>query len=405
MRIAIFHDLPSGGAKRSLYEWTRRLSVSHSIDVYTQSTSDSSFCDLQPFANKHRVFPFTPSRLFKTPFGRLNQFQRWRDLNRLKTLNRQIAHEIDSQGYDVVFAQPCLWTQAPPVLRHLRTPAVYYCQEPPRAIYEAEVVRSTDSLPWRHMLDRFDPLIPLYRSALRRLDWESVRSARAVLVNSKFTCDSVSRIYRIKPQVCYLGIDSDFFHPLDHVVRQNYVLSVGAIAPHKGFDFLIESLAILPQDTRPHLVLEGNSENDDARRYLESLAKERGVQLTVEIRPTQETLVHRYNEAALFVYSPHNEPLGLAALEAMACGTPVVGVAEGGVVETVRDRITGRLTPRDAKQFAMVIAELLADDAQRKTLGDQGVKYVRECWTWDASVARIEQHLRAAAQTQPAYAA
>lgn len=405
MRIALFHVLPSGGAKRALYELTRRLSRSHPIDVYTLSTSEASFCDLRPFAKKNLVYPFTPSRLFDTPFGRLNQLQRWRDLNRLKILNQQVALEIDSQDYEVVFVHPCMWTQAPPILRHLRTPAVYYCAEPPRAIYELDAAQSNGSLLWRQMLDRLDPLIPLYRSTLRRLDWESTRSARTVLVNSKFTREAASRVYGIKPEVCYLGVDSTTFRPLDHTMRQDYVLSVGAIAPHKGFDFLIESLATLPPDARPSLTLVGNAESEGTRQHLESLAKERSVRLSIQVSVSQENLVRWYNEAALFMYAPHNEPFGLAPLEAMACGTPVVGVAEGGVMETVRDGIVGRLVPRDVKQFGKVIAELLADDAQRQSLGDQGVKYVRECWTWDASVARVEEHLRTAAQTQPAYAA
>src|SRR5205814_5766541 len=113
VRIAVYHDLPSGGAKRTLYETMRRLSRQHHVDVYSLTTADHAFCDVRPFAYSTRTYTYRPSLLFRSPFGRLNQLQRWRDLERLAGLQSQIAGEIDRHGYDVVFAEPCRWTQAP----------------------------------------------------------------------------------------------------------------------------------------------------------------------------------------------------------------------------------------------------------------------------------------------------
>jgi glycosyltransferase involved in cell wall biosynthesis len=106
-----------------------------------------------------------------------------------------------------------------------------------------------------------------------------------------------------------------------------------------------------------------------------------------------DTLIRRYNEAALVLYAPIREPLGLIALEAMACGTPVVGVNEGGVRETVIDRFTGRLADRDPPAFATVIMELLQDPDLCKQYGYQGREYVLKNWCWDRAVAQIEQAL------------
>jgi glycosyltransferase involved in cell wall biosynthesis len=393
MRIALFHDLPSGGAKRAVYECTRKLASSHRIDVYTLSEANHTFCDIRPLVKSHKIFDFTPRRLFKSPWGRLNQLQRWRDLRQLYQLARRIADEIDSKGYDVVFAQPCMWSQAPLVLLHLRTPAVYYCQEPPRAIYESSSRVDKSSAPLRKMLDRVDPLIHLYRSMSRQLDWEATRKARVVLVNSRFMGESVSRIYGLVPQVSYLGVDTDVFRPLPGVKRQDYVLSVGAIAPHKGFDFLISSLARLHTSRRPSLKLVGNVQVEGQCQSLHALAERLQVNMSIEVGIDQETIVRRYNEAALVTYAPHNEPFGLVPLEAMACGTPVVGVAEGGVPETIIDGVTGRLVSRDPNEFARTIEELLCDTGRRKLMGEQGAKHVQESWTWDAAVNRVEQYL------------
>ena len=80
MRIALFHNTPSGGAKRAIYEWTRRLAANHLVDVYTLSSADHDFCDIRPFVEQHYIFEFQPRGLFGSPWGRLNQLQRWRDL-------------------------------------------------------------------------------------------------------------------------------------------------------------------------------------------------------------------------------------------------------------------------------------------------------------------------------------
>src|SRR5262245_20051660 len=108
MRIAVFHDLPSGGAKRTLYEFVKRLCARHVIDVYALSTADHAFCDVRPLVHASHEVPFTPLRLFQSPFGRINQLQRWRDLRRLESLSRRLATDIDRQSYDVLFAEPSM---------------------------------------------------------------------------------------------------------------------------------------------------------------------------------------------------------------------------------------------------------------------------------------------------------
>lgn len=398
MRIAVCHDLPSGGAKRALRDVLKRLSIVHAIDVYTLSTADQDFCDLRPLARNCYVFPFQSRRLFRSPLGRLNQFQRWRELCELDAVGRRLASSIDSKGYDVVFVQPCMFTQAPLALLHLTTPAVYFCQEPPRVLYEPPLSRGENVSRAQSALDRFDPLLALYRRTARRLDWKATRCARVVLVNSRFACEAVARVYGVAAEVAYLGVDTELFCPEPGTKRQGFVLSVGAIAPQKGFAFLIECLGSLPAERRPPLRLVGNTGVDGYAQFLDNLARTRGVKLQIEVAVDNETLVRRYREATLVAYAPHNEPFGLVPLEAMACGTPVVGVAEGGVLETVVDGVTGLLVRRHPAEFGSAIADLFGSRAQRERLGDLGVRYVRDHWSWDTAVERIRRHLVAVAR-------
>lgn len=76
-----------------------------------------------------------------------------------------------------------------------------------------------------------------------------------------------------------------------------------------------------------------------------------------------DQLVLEYNKAQICVYAPVLEPLGLVPLESMACGTPVVGVREGGVLESIVHEQTGLLTERDPAQFAGAVQHLLSNPA------------------------------------------
>jgi glycosyltransferase involved in cell wall biosynthesis len=82
----------------------------------------------------------------------------------------------------------------------------------------------------------------------------------------------------------------------------------------------------------------------------------------------------------------------------MACGTLVIGVAEGGVRETIRHGETGLLTDRDPKQFADALLKLLADPSLAAELGRRGIEYIRQQWNWDRSVAGLEKHFEEAAR-------
>jgi len=104
------------------------------------------------------------------------------------------------------------------------------------------------------------------------------------------------------------------------------------------------------------------------------------------------------NRASVVAFPSHLEPFGLVPLEAMACGTPVVGVAEAGIRETVENGKTGFLTERSPADFGRAIELLLGDEALRARMGNAGRRHVEECWTWDQSFAMLDENLQRVAQ-------
>src|SRR5260370_22123697 len=83
-------------------------------------------------------------------------------------------------------------------------------------------------------------------------------------------------------------------------------------------------------------------------------------------------LVTTLNKATLLLCTSRLEPFGFAALEANACGLPVVGVAEGGIRETVKDGVKGFLVEPDAESIARAVGQLLRNPSLAKQIGDAG---------------------------------
>jgi glycosyltransferase involved in cell wall biosynthesis len=95
------------------------------------------------------------------------------------------------------------------------------------------------------------------------------------------------------------------------------------------------------------------------------------------------------------LYAPRLEPFGYAPLEANACGTPVIAVAEGGVRETIQDGVNGILVEHASASMAAAIERLMLDDELHRNLSIQAHKLAREIWSLGPSIDRLEQRLLA----------
>jgi glycosyltransferase involved in cell wall biosynthesis len=399
MRIAIYENLPLGGAKRSAYELGRQLSQRHELDLYRLSTTSTRAFDLAPHVRHVYTYRYAP--LFGLLNNRLAQGRLApRSLTMfgpVRRLHRQVAADVESRGYDVVLAHPDSLTQSPYLLRWLRkTPGVYYCQEVLRIAYE----RSLRLEQHNRLRAAPGPLGVLAAAedawVLRRWtadDLRNVRAAQQVVVNSRHSRERVWSAYARDAAVCYLGIDADHFVPDAGAGRRGEVLSIGSPLAIKGHDLVIEALARVPDDVRPALlVVAPSARGADA---LQALALQRRVRLTIETEVDENALIDRYQHAIALVCAARMEPFGLTALEAMACATPVVAVREGGFAETVEDGVTGLLVEPEAGAIADAIARLARDRQFADHLGLKGRARVTQCWTWERSAAQLESILLA----------
>jgi glycosyltransferase involved in cell wall biosynthesis len=401
MRIAIYENLPPGGAKRASFEFGRFLAQRHEVDLYRLSITDNRAFDLAPLI--HQVFTYRYAPLGGVLDARLagghyapRSYTLFRPLRRL---HRRIAADMQHRAYDIVLAHTDAMTQSPYLLRWLADVAsVYYCQEVFRARTEP-MVRELHRQRLRQ--SRFPvSTLRLIEDAwvlprLAAADTVSASAAGTIAVNSQYSRERVAAAYGRDAVVCYLGVDTERFQPDPSMTRRREVLSIGSPPLLKGHGLVIDALGRIPAQRRPALrvVMAGR----DGAADLERQANQQSVTLTIETGLDEAALADRYRTALATIGAARLEPFGLTALESMACGTPVIAINEGGYRESVRDGVTGLLVDPTASALAAGIERLANDPQLADALGQAGRASVIDRWTWAQAGRRVEDVLLRAA--------
>ncbi|WP_460974744.1 glycosyltransferase family 4 protein [Spirosoma knui] len=198
------------------------------------------------------------------------------------------------------------------------------------------------------------------------------------------------------------GFNPEEFYPIDKQLArivlgldptEPVILQLGRIVPRKGVDNVVKALGYLRRTygmVARLLIVGGESDLPDPDLTpeigrLQQLAEDEGVAqwVTFTGRRQRETLRYYYSAADVFVTTPWYEPFGITPLEAMACGTPVVGSAVGGIKQTVLDGETGFLVPpNDPSALAAKLAALLYSKKLRNVMSEASIQHVQEHYTW-----------------------
>ena len=222
---------------------------------------------------------------------------------------------------------------------------------------------------------------------LRSINRPLLRSAGRVIAVSQAVAESLRRngvIESSKITVVHNGIDIDRFDRSR--TRSNdlpiLVGTVGHLAPIKGQDVFVRAAALISA-RRPsvHFVVIGEDKSPQMghRRSLESLIAELGVSEIVTMPGWRDDMPAVLSSLTLFVSAARSEPFGLAIVEAMAAGLPVVAAASEGALEIIEDGISGKLVPvDDPEALAQAINDLLDDPHERSRLGRNALLAARE---------------------------
>jgi D-inositol-3-phosphate glycosyltransferase len=203
------------------------------------------------------------------------------------------------------------------------------------------------------------------------------------------------------------GVDLSRFYPIPSDEAKEFIgvqpceqvlLYVGRIEPLKGIDTLIQAIALMwKQGVYVCLsVIGGNSDEgqdvlDGELARLQSESMQYGVQDLIAFlgKRGQDTLPYYYSAAEAVVVPSHYESFGMVALEAMACGRPVVASQVGGLAFLVQDGVTGFTVPVDDPQaLADCLIRLVQDVSLRQRMGEQAAAFARD-YSWDKIAVRI----------------
>jgi D-inositol-3-phosphate glycosyltransferase len=234
---------------------------------------------------------------------------------------------------------------------------------------------------------------------------EIVAKADRVVCATELEKSQLVHLYNADPErveVVPLGVDVDRFRPLDKAEArrrlgfedEKIVLFVGRLEPLKGVDILINAAAMLESDVECSVLIVGGDESSHAQvTQLQGLASDLGIEHRVAFTGAvdHETLPLFYNAADICVVPSHYESFGLVAVEAMACGVPVVASRVGGLTGTVKDGETGYLVPWLCPEpFAERIEMLLENESLRRNLGEAAREAVTR-YRWPNVAARVLQ--------------
>lgn len=236
------------------------------------------------------------------------------------------------------------------------------------------------------------------------IEQETIRKADHIIAECPQDREDLINYYNASPEkitIVPCGFNPQEFYPVSRSLarsiigidqKENVILQLGRMVPRKGVDNVVKALASAKLKTNALrlVVVGGESDNPDPLQCVEiarlqDVAKREGVldAITFVGRKDRAMLKYYYSAADIFITTPWYEPFGITPLEAMACGTPVIGSNVGGIKYSVADGKTGFLVPpNDPDALADKICMLFDNRNLLNSMKENAVKRVNALFTW-----------------------
>jgi glycosyltransferase involved in cell wall biosynthesis len=336
MKVAIVHDYlhQYGGAEKVIENW---LSMYPDADIYTSFFTPNTFLDSKEInlAHKQGRIETTWLQHFIPKIIKYYKYFFW--------LFPIVMSRLVVKNYDLVLISS---TYCGKNVRYNNCPKlIHYCHSPTRFLHG--LITETDHKSLNPIL-KF--LIPIFIFPLKKLDLQAVKYLNSNgckwISNSKFIQETIENVYQTKSTLIYPPIEIDQFLKLKKTtLPKTFFLSHGRISFHKRLDLAIESCLELNEK----LVISGQSalpkEMIDLRNIVkiaeEKDSSKKGL-VTFLGRTSQEKYLDLLRHCKGFLF-PGKEDFGIAPIEVLASGTPIIAFGQGGALEYIENNINGVL--------------------------------------------------------------
>ncbi len=391
--LATLGGKETGGMNVYVRDLSRQLvRMGHHVDVYTRSQNPAI-----PRVDENGLG--RGARVIHLPAGPERPYSKHLVYDHLPQFAEGVITQAESESlrYDVLHSHYWLsGAVAQALRRHWGTPIVHMF----------------------HTLGRMKNAVaqrPEEREPARRIEVEGhiVHSADVLIAATPVEKEQLVHLYGADPsavRVISPGVDTQRFYPIPSVhakerigvcPERRIILFVGRIEPLKGIDNLLRAIAHLV-DRRPGLrqglcvpIIGGDPDRirqDDEMMRLQDLREELGIGDIVTFlgAKDQDMLPYYYSAAEVVVMPSDYESFGMVALEAMACGTPVIASDVGGLAFLVKHGRTGyRVSARDPVALSDRITRLLTDEGLRRRIGQRAACWA-ESYAWPRIADQIE---------------
>jgi glycosyltransferase involved in cell wall biosynthesis len=319
--------------------------------------------DLFPRAEIFTLFHFPGSvsetiERFPIRTSRLQRFSRLGDYRSLLPLFPRAVESWDLRGYDLILSSSHCVAKG---VRAEGVPHLCYCHTPMRYIWD----RFDDYFPPARMLRR--RLASIVAGRLRRWDVRTAAGVDLFVANSRFVRDRIGRYYGREAEVVHPFVDETFLDAPFASAREPYHVVVSALVPYKRVDLAIAGAR---RAGRRLVVIGGGP-------LLGKLREESGPGVELLGRAPREVLIDRIGRAQSLIL-PGVEDFGITPLEAMALGTPVVALGEGGVTESVVEGENGVFfSPAEPGALAAALLSVENTEWDRSRLRQRAGEFTR----------------------------
>ena len=368
--------------------------LGHEIDVF----SGPPYPDLDPkiklvkipslglYEKKSKFYDVNPMKLLNP----INLFE-WLSVNsggfpepytfgkRIKKILKQnlneydVIHDNQSLAYELLFFQ-----KKKPLVTTIHHPI---------SLDLAYQLQSTNDIFLKLLMRRWHSFLVMQKFVAKRL--------KKIVVPSNSSIEDIKdefHVHKNKMERVMNGIDLNVFYPDSKIKKIPFKLVTVASAdvPLKGLDYLLKALSDLAEvysDISLSIIGE-QKKGGHTERLIKKLNLEKRVNFFSNL--TQEDLRKTYCEAELAIIPSLYEGFGFAAIEAMACGVPLISSSGGALPEVIKD--TGIIIPpKNAKEIYNSVDFLLSSPKSAKELAEKGLQRANSKFSWTAIAKQLEK--------------